>query len=349
MKTGMTTSALINECKRRRVGDHCFRDVNVQLSDLPDSILVSIADFLSKTSVALFAVAFSISKSDGSGFTSSSRCCIPSTTSKAIIASCAMSNIVCLCCANERVDSTPWEIIDFLDIEMSLRKRLTDDTLSSMLTCIDAIRTVKRLKLTNCNQITGRGLNPLRGSIVLEQCDLSLVGQHELPYSVECRLCVETVIPILTSIVNTSGAALRQLQFPVEWLNGTTSETFQAFLCRFNSFLRNESRRTICLVCEKRCPGMISSCITPDSNDFGMMMKTCYICLGGICEECDESSEEFSIDACIQCKKVYCQDCNPVIYCELCDNTSCDACGLVSRYCEECDIRYCEFCEHGND
>lgn len=49
----MTTS-IINECKRRRVEDHCFRDVNIQLSDLPDSILVSIADFLSKTSVVLF-------------------------------------------------------------------------------------------------------------------------------------------------------------------------------------------------------------------------------------------------------------------------------------------------------
>ena len=288
----MTTSAIINECKRRRVGDHCFRDVNIHLSDLPDSILVSIADFLSKTSVALFAVAFSISKSDGSGFTSSSSC-IPSITSKAIIASCMTRNIVCSCCANERVDSDPWEIIDLLDIEMSLRKRLNDDTLSSMLTCIDAIRTVKRLKLTHCNQIIGHGLVPLRGSIVLEQCDLSLVGQHELPYSVECRLCVETVIPILTSIVNTSGAALRQLQFPVEWLSGTTSETFQAFLCRFNSFLRNESRRTYCLVCEKRCPGMISSCITPDSNDFGMMMKTCYICLGGIYEECENRRKNF--------------------------------------------------------
>jgi hypothetical protein len=230
---------------------------------------------------------------------------------------------------------------------MSLRNRLNDDTLSSMLTCIDAVRTVRRLKLTHCNQITGRGLDPLRGSIVLEQCDLSLVGQHELPYSVECRLCVETVIPILTSIINASGATLRQLQFPVEWLGGNTSETFQAFVCRFNSFLRNESRHTSCLVCEKGFPGMIS-CMAPDNDNFGMMMKTCYICLGGICEECDESSE-FSLDACIQCNRVYCQNCNPVIYCELCDNTSCDACGLVSKYCEECDVRYCEFCEHGND
>lgn len=124
---------------------------------------------------------------------------------------------------------------------MSLRIRLTDDTLSSMLTCIDAVRTVKRLKLTHCNQITGRGLDPLCGSLVLEQCDLSLVGQHELRYSAECRLCVETVIPILTGIINASGATLRQMQFPVEWLGGDTSKTFQVFLCRFNSFLRNES------------------------------------------------------------------------------------------------------------
>ena len=56
--------SVVNECnKRRRMDDHCFRSFNIQLSDLPESILSSIADFLPKTSVALFAVAFSVSKS----------------------------------------------------------------------------------------------------------------------------------------------------------------------------------------------------------------------------------------------------------------------------------------------
>ena len=43
---------------------------------------------------------------------------------------------------------------------------------------LNAHDVLKRLKLCGCVNITGLGLNPLRGSIVLEQIDIGLVGKH---------------------------------------------------------------------------------------------------------------------------------------------------------------------------
>jgi len=81
---------------------------NLRLSDLPDALLAAVAVFLEKTSVALFAIA--ISKLDSGQ---------PSAMSEAIVASCAGGP-----------SEGPWEVIDFLDIEKSLRNRLTDDDLA---------------------------------------------------------------------------------------------------------------------------------------------------------------------------------------------------------------------------
>ena len=77
--------------------------------------------------------------------------------------------------------SQSWECIDFKDIQDILGRRLTDDDVRWILIAIDAVNKTKSLKLTNCLGITGVGLYPLRGSIVLQWIDLSLVGDHENP------------------------------------------------------------------------------------------------------------------------------------------------------------------------
>ena len=74
-----------------------------------------------------------------------------------------------------------WEILDFVDIPLSLASRLTDDDLDAILKCIDAKNDLKRLNLTHCFSIAGQGLEPLRGSVVLEKLDLGLVRQMQLP------------------------------------------------------------------------------------------------------------------------------------------------------------------------
>ncbi len=74
---------------------------------------------------------------------------------------------------------------------------------------------------------------------------------------------------------------------------------------------------------------------------YGLQMRTCYSCGGSVCDCCEDE-----VDVCVQCKKVYCVSCNPVMYCEMCDNQSCCGCGLVNNYCDACDMRYCDFCNH---
>ena len=62
-----------------------------------------------------------------------------------------------------------WRALDFGDIEKSLASKLTDGYVNAILRCVGAVRNVKTLKLTGCVNITGSGLEPLRGSSVLEQ------------------------------------------------------------------------------------------------------------------------------------------------------------------------------------
>ena len=76
------------------------------------------------------------------------------------------------------------------------------------------------LKLTGCINITGCGLEPLRGSSVLEQVDLSLVGQHESPVIThETMISEAAVITILDSIIGSRHAVLKHIQLPKKWRN----------------------------------------------------------------------------------------------------------------------------------
>ena len=66
---------------------------------------------------------------------------------------------------------------------------------------IDGVHKIKSLKLTNCFGITGSGLEPLRGSTVLQYIDLSLVGDHENPsIDPEPPISASVVIPEVYSI-----------------------------------------------------------------------------------------------------------------------------------------------------
>ncbi|KAK1734944.1 hypothetical protein QTG54_014404, partial [Skeletonema marinoi] len=67
-----------------------------------------------------------------------------------------------------------WEYLDFGHIEKDLAAKLIDDDIRDVLLSIDAINNLKRLRLTNCINISGVGLEPLRGSTIIQQIDLSL-------------------------------------------------------------------------------------------------------------------------------------------------------------------------------
>lgn len=75
-----------------------------------------------------------------------------------------------------KIAGNDWDTLDFGDIEAALAAKLSDDHLNAMLRCIDAVRKVKKLRLTNCMTISGAGLEPLRGSDVIERIDLRIYG-----------------------------------------------------------------------------------------------------------------------------------------------------------------------------
>lgn len=120
----------------------------LSVRDLPDGVLANVVTYLAPPSRAMLAVA---------------------TESRAIISN----------------DSGEWSTLDFVDVEESLAKKLTDDDFHRILVCIDARESLKVLKLTGCVNITGKGLEPLRGSVVLEQIDLSLVQSTRVHTSIQ--------------------------------------------------------------------------------------------------------------------------------------------------------------------
>lgn len=112
------------------------------------------------------------------------------------------------------------DILDFGKIGREHVVQLTDDGMNAILLCIDAVNNVRKLRLANCINITGAGLEPLRGSAIIEQIDLSLVGKHQSPVlNPEPPISCEFVLPILHSILGSGGCSLKHLQFPIKWRN----------------------------------------------------------------------------------------------------------------------------------
>jgi len=119
-----------------------------------------------------------------------------------------------------------WEILNFVDIPVSIASRLTDDDIKAILVCIGAKHKLKRLNLTHCFNVVGHGLEPLRSSTVLERLDLGLYRDFETPFFHsrggrvffrEIKLSEDPVCDILDSMLHEGGSSLRRLQYPWEW------------------------------------------------------------------------------------------------------------------------------------
>ncbi|KAK1740900.1 SPX domain-containing protein [Skeletonema marinoi] len=214
------------DIKRRRISaaDGSPQRIIRCLTDLPSGILAHAASFLADPSKVLFAVAL-----DGNSAAS------PNERSSAIV-------------------GNQWSILDFGGIEKELAVKLNDEDIEKVLLFIDAVNRVKRLKLTNCVNITGVGLEPLRGSLIIEQIDLSLVGEHQRPnISPEPQISWSHVLPILDSIIEREGCSLMHLQFPQVWREEPSAESeFHAFILRYNQMRRNREEIS-CLEFLLRC------------------------------------------------------------------------------------------------
>ena len=173
--------------KRNSDGSLRVDHSTICLADIPTEQLKHIASFLSATSQAIFGLAVAAAEDK-----------MLNKNSFAIV-------------------GDQWDSLDFEEIEKELAARLTDDDIKAVLWCINAANKVKRLSLAHCVNITGSCLEQLRGSQIIEQIDLSLVGRHEDPVLIEPwhpprkdeslvlpfvpPISCENVLPILDSII----------------------------------------------------------------------------------------------------------------------------------------------------
>ena len=251
-------------------------------------------------------------------------------------------------------------VLDFGLVEKSLAARLADRHIQLILSRIDNL---KRLAMGGCVNVTGRFLDPLRGSTQLEMIDLSLVGQHERPaISPKPMLCEAIVLPFLDSIIAANGSSLKLLVLPKKWRTNQSDGMCQ-FLQRYDDYLKR--RECICSRCGSWGFGEEEDSDSEDSYSvglvgerrFGMQNNLCYKCTQLFCTGCayeGNEDNEFAptLHFCAKCEREHCSGCLPggercpscgMFFCEQCEGLDeCAKCG--TRKCADClpSCRYCD-------
>ena len=242
-----------------------------------------------------------------------------------------------------------WDFLDFGQIEKDLAAKLSDNDMISILVHIDAINKVKRLKLTNCTNITGVGLRPLRFSTVIEQIDLSLVGQQQRPeLDPEPPISCELVLPVLYSIVNQDRCALKHLEFPKIWrdIDDDTLDTtgLTQFIMEYNEMIENRGA-TSCSKCHQTLEHPYQPIIMcyDDERDYGIQMSTCHQCLKYYCANCTDEDGNTYLNDCYTCERRYCKECCATkAGCASCPSKFCPGC--LHHNCTNCNAEMCDFC-----
>eukprot|EP00986_Skeletonema_menzelii_P000109 scaffold16_cov147-Skeletonema_menzelii.AAC.8 len=298
--------------RRRRLG--ASDSSTICLSDLNSGILGNIANYLALPSRALFAVALNCRDVE--------RC--------------------------SAISGDQGDVLDFGDIEKELAAKLSDNDVNGALLSIDAVNNLKTLRLTNLLNISGIGLEPLRGSTIIEKIDLSLVGDHEIP-----KLCPEPpisctdILPILDSIIDMGEASsLKLLIFPKKWREerNNTESDFHAFLTRYNELLC--SRADTCLKCSCNLSDNADNPmlhITASDERYGAQKYNCYSCMKQYCFECEDDGANFMTHRCGKCERLYCLHCKTLTWCKCCDDMMCVDC-MDFRVCSSCEVDTCRDC-----
>ncbi|KAL7453980.1 hypothetical protein ACHAWC_005613 [Mediolabrus comicus] len=269
----------------------------IRLSSLPIGALAHTASYLAVPSRALLAVALD-SREEGS---------------------------------NSAIAGKEVDTLDFGDIEKDLAAKLSDDDIRDVLVSTNAVNKLKKLRLANCINITGAGLEPLWGSSVIEFIDLSLAGIHESPHlDPEPPISFDEVLPILESIIETGeNCALKLLVFPEVWQKEIDEESdFHAFLIRYDQMLIRRS----------------PSCTKCNSNLQVEQYDTCYGCFKNFCIDCEEDDGTYCVDWCNTCERHYCSHCQIIESCgSCCHEMHCVDCVALKR-CSRCRIGLCSDC-----
>jgi len=197
---------------------------------------------------------------------------------------------------------------------------------------------MKRICLTGCNNIVGHGLEPLRESVVLEHICIPL----------PLRMSTVVVTPILDSILETEGNALREIE--ISNIDGAQLDLpLREFLAKFKNYQFQDEN------CE--------SCGVNWPKEIQPASMTCFECFRYTCNHFNNFIHDHPLRTCENCGLTFCRDhgteCHgcETFYCSSCiqedDVDSALSCGLCSgRYaiCFECSIRNsfrtgCENCD----
>ncbi|KAL7448450.1 hypothetical protein ACHAWC_000633, partial [Mediolabrus comicus] len=246
-----------------------------------------------------------------------------------------------------------WDTLDFGEIEKDLAARLSDNDVSAILVHVDAVRKVKRLKLTNCTNITGVGLIPLQFSTVIEQIDLSLVGMHQNPKLYpEPPISSELVLPILQSIINENRCALKHLEFPKVWreynsADGTygTAELTQ-FIEQYNEMTENRGPAS-CSKCNQTLVHPHHNIIDYDDEEqyYGTQNATCHQCMKYYCTNCTDEDNYLYLMFCHTCERSFCKECCTTRSgCGGCSNKFCPGCLPHNCANPHCMTEMCGYC-----
>jgi len=312
-----------NSSKRRKV----VGDATCPLYDLiPGGILEEVANYLAPISRALFAIAIAP----------------PSSPYDIILARCRPK----ISCSS--IAGSDWHTLDFGDIEKELAAKLSDDDISKILLHIDAAQKVKRLRLTNCINISGSGLASLRHSISIEQIDLSLVEAHKSPIldpvpPISC----DKVVPIIESIISQERNSLKHLQFPHVWRHKEPVDPqFFGSLQRYNEMMENRGP-IHCLKCNRNIYSICMELFVED-DFYGIQDDTCGVCTKNYCHRCSaDDNHVSSVCLCRTCERVYCSKCSTMVECgNNCDKMYCEPSCLPQNLCasSHCSRTFCNSC-----
>lgn len=266
-----------------------------------------------------------------------------------------------------------WKVIDLAKFP-----GITDAQLESLLERVNAVSVTQCIIFDKnpTTLITGRGLEPLRHSRVLESIDLRQTTSVNVgPTWLDDRYVpdlLSTMIPHkLTSIkvrkqFDSSFGAARPDKYCFSWsaffanfkLNQARNSVNEVCshcnaslvpLSTQQVLRTNSTQCTVCNLhsCKAWTPWKQSSCPAIQEckhcREFCCSCRqvvTCDYCQGNSCSECDQNQL-----TCQYCGNCSCSECEEVKQCKKCRETGCKACAVDISTCGSCNDTFCEGCK----
>ncbi|KAL3810765.1 hypothetical protein ACHAXA_001590 [Cyclostephanos tholiformis] len=252
-------------------------------------------------------------------------------------------------------------------IDLSGNSRITDEQLRVFLENIDARTTTRILSLVGCPNVNGTGLEPLRGSIVMEDIDLRVRGSLPLvgdlgklrgPSGLR-EDCVAEILRSMLPILPGQPVALRRVAIrpairphlfdnavrPLHMFLGDELQEqrppshdtprhlyYGPAICRFLR-LHDSFRKSLSPSDPRYCDDGPDSCSLCGVAGAVLCDSSCN---GRFCTACALPQD------CPECDKRKCQWCSTIVMCASCGKRSCASHGYEG--CGGCGVIFCQDC-----